>query len=101
MIAQSAEHLHGLGGDVFMLLEIFGQLAINFDLTDLTRTCRIFGSDELGAAQPFKQLLFRSIDDTTEFDTFRTDFLLRTDGGRLGLDAERADPINVDAVPLR
>jgi len=47
MIAQSAEHLHGLGGDVFMLLEIFGQLAVNFNLTDLTRTCRIFGSDEL------------------------------------------------------
>ena len=80
VIAQSAEHLHFFGGNVVMVFEIIRQPTVYLNLTDEAGAAGIAASDELGAAQPAEEFLFGGVDNTTELDAFRTDFLLGADG---------------------
>ena len=57
MVAQSAQLLQFFGGNVGMVLEVFGQHAVNLDVADFCRSLRVHHFLELGATQPAQELL--------------------------------------------
>ena len=79
-IAQSTKSLHIFGSDVVVILEILHEQTVDFNVTDVIRTLRIFSTQELCRTQFSQQFIVGFIHYSFKLDAFRTNLMFITNG---------------------